>query len=115
MDSANYNYSVTSIASGFKEQNPSDWIDALRASIGELKNRNAPAIESLQAIGIAGHMHGATLLDKNGEILHPCILWNDTRSYKQASILDKDVNLREITGNIVFPGFTAPKLSLIHI
>ena len=114
LDSAEYNYSVTSIAPGFNEQNPSDWIDALRASIGELKNRNASAIESLHAIGIAGHMHGATLLDKNGEILHPCILWNDTRSYKQASILDKEENLREITGNIVFPGFTAPKLLWIQ-
>jgi xylulokinase len=114
LDSADYTYSVTSIASGFNEQNPSDWIDALKASINELKNRNASAVASLHAIGIAGHMHGATLLDKNGEILHPCILWNDTRSYKQASILDKDVNLREITGNIVFPGFTAPKLLWIQ-
>ena len=114
MDSADYNYPVTSIAPGFNEQSPSDWIDALKASINELKNRNASAVASLQAIGIAGHMHGATLLDKNGKILHPCILWNDTRSYKQASILDKDVNLREITGNIVFPGFTAPKLLWIQ-
>ena len=114
LDSADYNYSVTSVAPGFNEQNPSDWIDALRASMGKLKNRNASAIESLQAIGIAGHMHGATLLDKNGEILQPCILWNDTRSYKQASILDQDENLRKITGNIVFPGFTAPKLLWIQ-
>jgi xylulokinase len=59
-------------------------------------------------------MHGATLLDKNGEILHPCILWNDTRSYKQASALDQDINLRSITGNIVFPGFTAPKVVWIQ-
>jgi xylulokinase len=49
-----------------------------------------------------------------GEILHPCILWNDTRSYKQASALDQDINLRSITGNIVFPGFTAPKVVWIQ-
>ena len=114
LDSAYYNYPVTSRASGFNEQKPSDWIDALKASISELKNRNASAVASLQAIGIAGHMHGATLLNKNGEILYPCILWNDTRSYKEASILDQDANLREITGNIVFPGFTAPKLLWIQ-
>jgi len=114
LDSADHSYSVKSVSSGFNEQNPRDWIDALKASIGELKNRNAAAVASLQAIGIAGHMHGATLLDKNGEILHPCILWNDTRSYKQASKLDQDVHLREITGNIIFPGFTAPKLLWIQ-
>ena len=114
LDSADYSYSLKSEMSGFNEQNPRDWIDALKASIGELKNRNAAAVANLQAIGIAGHMHGATLLDKNGEILHPCILWNDTRSYKQASILDQDVKLQEITGNIIFPGFTAPKLLWIQ-
>ena len=114
LDSADYSYSLKSEISGFNEQNPRDWIDALKASIGELQNRNAAAVASLQAIGIAGDMHGATLLDKNGEILHPCILWNDTRSYKQASILDQDVKLQEITGNIIFPGFTAPKLLWIQ-
>ena len=114
LDSAEYSYSVKSEISGFNEQNPRNWIDALKVSIGELKNRNAAAVASLQAIGIAGHMHGAILLDKNDEILHPCILWNDTRSYKQASILDQDVKLQEITGNIIFPGFTAPKLLWIQ-
>src|SRR5690606_18187650 len=55
-------------------------------------------------------MHGATLLDENDQVLRPCILWNDTRSYKEAAELDADPAFRAITGNIVFPGFTAPKL-----
>ena len=114
LDSADYSYSVKSEISGFNEQNPRDWIVALKATIGKLKKKNKAAISRLNAIGIAGHMHGATLLDKNGEILHPCILWNDTRSYKQASRLDRDVKLQEITGNIIFPGFTAPKLLWIQ-
>ena len=103
-------YSVSSVLSGYNEQNPKDWIDALKAALRELRRANAVAIANLDAIGIAGHMHGATLLDKNGTILHPCILWNDTRSHEQASKLDQDKNLRNITGNIIFPGFTAPKL-----
>ena len=114
LDSADYSYSVKSISSGYNEQDPRDWIAALKTTIGTLKKKNKSAISRLNAIGIAGHMHGATLLDKNGEILHPCILWNDTRSYIQASALDQDTNLRSITGNIVFPGFTAPKLLWIQ-
>ncbi len=114
LDSADYSYSVKSISSGYNEQDPRDWIAALKTTIGKLKKKNKSAISRLNAIGIAGHMHGATLLDKNGEILHPCILWNDTRSYIQASALDQDTNLRSITGNIVFPGFTAPKLLWIQ-
>ena len=61
LGSADYSYSLKSEISGFNEQNPRDWIDALKASIGELKNRNAAAVASLQAIGIAGHMHGCLL------------------------------------------------------
>ena len=59
-------------------------------------------------------MHGATLIDKAGRPLRPCILWNDGRSAKEAAELDADPRFRKITGNIVFPGFTAPKLVWVH-
>jgi xylulokinase len=55
-------------------------------------------------------MHGATLLDAADDVLRPCILWNDTRSHAEAAALDADPRFRALTGNIVFPGFTAPKL-----
>jgi xylulokinase len=58
-------------------------------------------------------MHGATLLDRHDNVLRPCILWNDTRSYREAAALDSDPRFRAITGNIVFPGFTAPKLAWV--
>ena len=47
------------------------------------------------------------------KVLRPCILWNDTRSFKQAAALDADPQFRALTGNIVFPGFTAPKLAWV--
>nr|WP_272213959.1 FGGY family carbohydrate kinase [Marinicella sp. W31]MDC2879901.1 FGGY family carbohydrate kinase [Marinicella sp. W31] len=50
------------------------------------------------------------MVDAAGDVLRPCILWNDTRSYVEAAQLDDDPRFRAITGNIVFPGFTAPKL-----
>jgi xylulokinase len=59
-------------------------------------------------------MHGATLLDKNDNVLRPCILWNDTRSAEEASYLDSKTIFRNLTGNIVFPGFTAPKLAWVR-
>ncbi len=46
-------------------------------------------------------------------MLRPCILWNDTRSWREAAQLDADPRFRKITGNIVFPGFTAPKLAWV--
>ncbi len=44
-----------------------------------------------QGIGLSGQMHGATLVDKTGNVLRPCILWNDTRSsFAEAAKLDAD-------------------------
>ncbi|MGG2474718.1 FGGY family carbohydrate kinase, partial [Rhizobium sp. BR5] len=51
--------------------------------------------------------------DASGKVLRPCILWNDTRSHAEAAALDADPRFRKITGNIVFPGFTAPKLAWV--
>ena len=59
-------------------------------------------------------MHGATILDEGDEVLRPCILWNDTRSHVEAAELDADPRFRQVTGNIVFPGFTAPKLAWVR-
>jgi xylulokinase len=47
-------------------------------------------------------------------VLRPCILWNDTRSAEEASYLDSKTIFRNLTGNIVFPGFTAPKLAWVR-
>ncbi len=68
----------------------------------------------MRGIGLSGQMHGATLIDKADRPLRPCILWNDGRSAVEAAELDADPRFREITGNIVFPGFTAPKLVWVH-
>ncbi|RYH04535.1 xylulokinase [Salipiger sp. IMCC34102] len=94
---------------GWSEQDPAEWTDALEQAIGELRD-TAPTFADLKGIGVAGHMHGATLLDAEDRVLRPCILWNDTRSHAQAAKLDGTADVRELSGNIVFPGFTAPKL-----
>src|SRR5690606_4539534 len=95
---------------GWSEQHPEDWIKATEEAIGALKSSHGEALAAVRGIGLSGQMHGATLLDAGDRPLRPCILWNDTRSHAQAALLDADPRFRKITGNIVFPGFTAPKL-----
>lgn len=95
---------------GWSEQEPSHWIRACDEAIAELKASHGKQLAAVKAIGLSGQMHGATLLDANDNVLRPCILWNDTRSHAEAAELDADPRFRAITGNIVFPGFTAPKL-----
>lgn len=97
---------------GWSEQNPQDWLDATENVMASLANK--VNLKKVNAIGLSGQMHGATLLDKNDNVLRPCILWNDTRSAEEASYLDSKTIFRNLTGNIVFPGFTAPKLAWVH-
>jgi xylulokinase len=96
--------------SGWSEQNPADWVRATEEALDELKALHPEKMTAVRGIGLSGQMHGATLLDKADQVLRPCILWNDTRSHVEAAALDADPVFREISGNIVFPGFTAPKL-----
>jgi xylulokinase len=99
--------------SGWSEQDPADWIRAAEEAVAELKEKHAAELAAVKGIGLSGQMHGATLLDERDEVLRPCILWNDTRSHPEAAKLDANPRFRKITGNIVFPGFTAPKLAWV--
>jgi xylulokinase len=96
--------------SGWSEQNPDDWVTATEGVLDALARTHAKAMEAVRGIGLSGHMHGATLVDKADNPLRPCILWNDVRSADEAAELDANPIFRRITGNIVFPGFTAPKV-----
>ncbi|QQM30144.1 xylulokinase [Martelella lutilitoris] len=108
--SADAPLTVQRLHHGWSEQNPADWIAACKIAVGRLAERHPAELSAVKGIGLSGHMHGATLIDAAGEVLRPCVLWNDTRSYVEAAQLDDDPRFRAITGNIVFPGFTAPKL-----
>lgn len=98
---------------GWSEQAPADWIRATEEAIAGLKRAHPKELAAVKGIGLSGQMHGATLLDESDTVLRPCILWNDTRSHAEAAKLDADPQFRALTGNIVFPGFTAPKLAWV--
>lgn len=97
---------------GWSEQNPADWITAIEQTLDAIKSSHADELSAVRGIGLSGHMHGATLIDDKDEVIRPCMLWNDTRSHEQASRLDT-AQSRKIAGNILFPGFTAPKVAWV--
>lgn len=99
--------------SGWSEQEPADWVRATEEAMHALKASHPTHVAAVKGIGLSGQMHGATLLGAADEVLRPCILWNDTRSHREAAALDADPRFRTISGNIVFPGFTAPKLAWV--
>ncbi|MEO3740171.1 xylulokinase [Kosakonia sp. WA-90] len=93
----------------WSEQDPEQWWQATDRAIQALGA--AHSLAQVKAIGLAGQMHGATLLDSENRVLRPAILWNDGRCGEECALLEAQVkNSRTITGNLMMPGFTAPKL-----
>lgn len=92
----------------WSQQAPDDWVDATHRAVLGL---DADLRRAVAAVGLAGQMHGATLLGADDRPLRPAILWNDGRSHAQCAALEAaEPQARAITGNIAMPGFTAPKL-----
>ncbi|WP_037077385.1 xylulokinase [Neorhizobium vignae] len=111
--SASGSLDVSRPHSGWSEQDPAHWIRATEEAVAGLKTKFPKELGAVKGIGLSGQMHGATLLDAEDKVLRPCILWNDTRSHVEAAALDANPIFRKLTGNIVFPGFTAPKLAWV--
>ena len=102
-------YPVSYPHSGWSEQNPEDWwnavLDGVKALITDADKTQ------IAGIGCGGQMHGLVVLDENDKVIRPAILWNDGRTSKDVEYLNnvicRDV-LSENTANIAFAGFTAP-------
>ena len=96
---------------GWSQQSPEDWRKALMEGIPELL---AGFDRTLVAgIGTGGQMHGLVVLDAEDRVIRPAILWNDGRTAKQVDYLNNEIGkhtLSELTANIAFAGFTAPKI-----
>ncbi len=93
---------------GYSEQDPEAWWQATVRAVGNLP---AGVRAAVRAVGLSGQMHGATLLDREDRPLRPAILWNDGRSALECLDLERrEPDSRRITGNVMMPGFTAPKL-----
>lgn len=115
LGSAGGAYPVSRPHPGWSEQNSEDWWKATVAAVDELAAKFPGKVAAVTGIGLSGHMHGATLLDKADKALRPCILWNDVRSAVECGELEAaSPAFRAKGGNIVMPGFTAPKLAWVR-
>lgn len=96
------------------EQNPSDWIKAVKDSFIEI---DASILKEVQGIGLGGQMHGMVLLDSSNEVIRPAILWNDQRTFEEVDYLNNIIGkerLLALTSNFAITGFTAPKIMWVN-
>lgn len=106
-------YPLHSPRPGWNEQDPVDWWDGAVRAVREVLTQSRADPVHIAALALSGQMHGATLLDDNGDILRPCILWNDQRSAAECDVITERIgldNLLRWVANPALAGFTAPKL-----
>ena len=58
---------------------PKEWWDALVKTTHELLGKNIVPVEDIIAITTSNQMDGTIPIDKDGNTLHNCITWMDTR------------------------------------
>jgi xylulokinase len=97
----------------WSEQDPVEWWEGTVKSIRQALDQAGVNGKAVRAVGMTGQMHGLVLLDEQGRVLRPAILWNDQRTAVQCEEITRRVGaqrLLEITGNRALTGFTAPKI-----
>ena len=97
----------------WSEQDPQQWWRGIKTSIETALSEAEISSEAIAGIGLTGQMHGLVMLDEDGEVLRPAILWNDQRTGSQCDQIRAKIgkeHLIQITGNDALTGFTAPKI-----
>jgi len=100
---------------GWAEQDPADWWRATKLAIaGALAAAKAAGhADEVEAVGLTGQMHGCVMLDANGQVLRPALIWCDQRTQPECAWLNATIGAEKIiqlTANPALPNFTLTKL-----
>jgi xylulokinase len=91
------------------EVDPQHWLTGIHSAF-----KDAGGLDDVEAISIAGQQHGMVALDSDGEVIRPALLWNDTRSAKEADDLNREVGgdqeIARKVGSKLVASFTASKV-----
>ena len=111
--SAGKDYPLYTPNNGWAEQKPEDWRNAALETIAKVVKESGVSADDIKGLGISGQMHGLVMLDENGDVIRPSIIWCDQRTEKECEEITEKVGaerLIEITANPALTGFTASKI-----
>lgn len=94
------------------EIHPDHWWRALSAAFDD-----AGGLAGVSAVSVGGQQHGMVLLDADGNVLRPALLWNDTRSAQAAAALTEEVGASDYakrTGLVPVASFTVTKIRWVR-
>ena len=98
---------------GWAEQHPEDWWRACTVAIRKALSAANLHGDEICCVGYSGQMHGAVMLDGQGKVVRPALIWCDVRTQPQCRELTERVGadrLIESTCNPALANFTATKL-----
>jgi xylulokinase len=104
---------IRSAEIGWAEQDPEDWWHAAQLAISGVMHSARAANWTVESIGLTGQMHGCVMLDADGNVLRPALIWCDQRTQPQCDWLTESIGrerLIELTCNPALPNFTLTKL-----
>jgi xylulokinase len=99
------------------EQDPADWWLACQQAVRSVLSKSGVQPRQIACIGLSGQMHGTVVLDDDGQVLRPSIIWCDQRGEEQCAWLNQTVGARrllELTCNPALTNFTLIKLLWIR-
>lgn len=113
VSSSTIEYPMQQPRNGWAEQEPDDWWNATLESLKDVLMSSGVDGGDVKGIGLSGQMHGLVMLDQEGSVLRPSIIWCDQRTGKECEQLTQLVGrekLIQITANPALTGFTASKI-----
>lgn len=112
--SSRADYPLIERPDGTREQDPGDWVEAVRKTVGEIVEKSGVELYKIRGIGISGQQHGLVPLDDRDRVIRNAKLWNDTTTENQCRTLTEKLggleNVLGLIGNAILPGYTLPKL-----
>lgn len=110
-----HEYPLSQPHNGWAEQNPTDWWEAVCATLRDVTAKIDPVLVS--GVGFSGQMHGLVMLDENNQVIRPAIIWCDSRTGEECTEINQIVSLdslMEITASPALTGFTASKIRWVQ-
>lgn len=106
---------ITANQPGWAEQDPELWWKNLKLALADVMNHSGIDPDAIQAIGISYQMHGLVMVDKDGKVLRPSIIWCDSRAASIGDQAFKEIGEEACLQNLLnSPGnFTASKLKWV--